>query len=394
MTSFCTFASYLASLNPPQHQNGAISPDSSSLSSAEGSLSTSPTKRPRADSPDTSVSSSSPVPDHYFTTKQLSVAPVADLEVEDTSETITLITAPAPSSTCIVRSILCATFSDYDVTLSSPSSSSPPLSRPLSRRSSTGCSTKSVRFARCTNASVFPALSIEEYDRSPIIPTTESESLELPKRKRGEAEGWIKCVERERAAAAKRGVDAGAANVKSACGSRPSVTLSSLDNPVEGVHGLIEGGYFVGEERDVDESFDETEELDVEGMVVDDEEDLGAGGLAQALIQDDSSGDEDLTEASEYRSRGSSSSLNTITPHTSEDGHHTTTSPSSAGLGIERIDQQDEEAEEDDETRERREKEEERARSRQKCRERYGLCALGKYTRQEVFQSYDSLGGF
>ncbi|ORY88300.1 hypothetical protein BCR35DRAFT_23854 [Leucosporidium creatinivorum] len=387
MSSFVTFSAYLASLGP-QAPSQPISPDSSSNSSAEGS----PSKRAREHSPDTSISSTSP-PDNTYFKQHDNVAPTPDTASD---ATITL-AAPTPTlpATCVVRSILCATFSDiyspstsssHDPSaVSSPGTSSPPISRPLSRRSSTGCSTKSVRFARCTNASVFPALSVEEYDRSPIIPTTESESLELPKRKRGEAEGgWIKCVERERAAAAKRGLD----KVKStACGPRPSLTISSLENPVEGVHGLIEGGYFVGEERDHDESFDETEELDHDGMVVDDEETGGHGGGASETIQDDSSGDEDHhSDSRDYHG-----ALFVSSPTSEADPNQ----QQQRGLGIQRIDVEDsDDDEEDEETRTRREKEEERARSRAKCRERYGLCALGKYTRQEVFQSYDSLGGF
>lgn len=390
MSSFLTFSAYLASLGP-QAPSQPISPDSSSNSSAEGG---SPSKRAREHSPDSSISSTSP-PDNTYFKQHDNVAPTPDTASD---ATITL-AAPTPTipATCVVRSILCATFADIyspfnssssASALSSPGTSSPPISRPLSRRSSTGCSTKSVRFARCTNASVFPALSVEEYDRSPIIPTTESESLELPKRKRGEAEGgWIKCVERERAAAAKRGLD----KMKStACGPRPSLTISSLENPVEGVHGLIEGGYFVGEERDHDESFDETEEMDDDdGMVVDDEETGGHGDEPSEPIQDDSSGDED------HQPPSSSSSAESTKDLVSSPTSLTAEVPLSRGLGIQRIDAEDSDSEdEDEETRIRREKEEERARSRAKCRERYGLCALGKYTRQEVFQSYDSLGGF
>ena len=112
---------------------------------------------------------------------------------------------------------------------------SPPISRPVSRRSSTS---KSVRFARCTNASVFPTHSTTEYDRSPIVPTCEAQSLEIKRCKNDDDDGeWVQCQAREKAAAA-------------AAGARLPKHAPAMENPVEGVHGLIEGAYFVGEERD------------------------------------------------------------------------------------------------------------------------------------------------
>lgn len=306
------------------------------------------------------------------------------------------------------------------------------MSRPLSRRSSTGCSQKSVRFARCTNASVFPALSGDEYDRSPIIPTTESESLELPKRKRGEAEGWIKCVERERAAAAKKGLGYKVGVDCKPCGPRPTVTISNLENPVEGVHGLIEGGYFVGEERD-DDRFSEEGDMgddDDDHMLVDDEQTGPAGHdplLSMSilepghLIQDDSSGDDDellerasdldddvedepddeeeeeddVRDATVHRLEGGSSSPvlddnqsatsldHALSDQSSSDTTVTSVTTAESAAGAITVES----------TREREAKAAAKVKAN-KCRERYGLCALGKYTRQEVFQSYDSLGGF
>lgn len=316
---------------------------------------------------------------------------------------------------------------DFVSHLSSPGTTSPPLSRPLSRRSSTGCSQKSVRFARCTNASVFPALSGEEYDRSPIIPTTESESLELPKRKRGEAEGWIKCVERERAAAAKKGLGFKVGVDCKPCGPRPTVTISSLENPVEGVHGLIEGGYFVGEERDGNRFSEEGDvgDEDDDGMLVDDEQTGPAGHdplLSMSmlepgsLIQDDSSGDDD-----EEFERASDLEDNDAEDEEDEEDLHDATvrrldvGPSSPVLddnqsasSLERVSSDHSSSDTTitsattcdstvaDTTKAREDREAKAAAKvkASKCRERYGLCALGKYTRQEVFQSYDSLGGF
>lgn len=307
------FAAYLASLGTGTTLTPFTPlPDSSS-----------PTKRARSDSPDFPLSS----PDH---TTYFSLSPTTPL-----------------------RSIL-----------SHPSSphSSPPLSRALSRRSSS--SHKSVRFARCTNASVFPAHSGVEYDRTSIVPTCQAESLQLPARE--EAEGWIKCVERERAAKARL--------EGKRCMPR------AVEKPVEGVHGLIEGGYFVGEERD---EVDEEEEVDDDAMVVDDEEEsaeVEGEESMPALVRDDSSGDDSdgvLSVASDVALPLPSSS----SPHP----------PPSLGFGVMERTVTITVEELEEEERAKNEREEQR---KTKCRERYGLCALGKYSRAEVFQSYDSLGGF
>lgn len=370
---------------------------------------------------------------------------------------------PTASSSCstTLRSILCPSSSsaedaaDYS-SLSSPSSShsplsSPPLSRSISRRSST--SSKSVRFARCTNASVFPCLSGEEYDRTSIVPTCESESLELPKHKRSEAEGWIKCVERERKAAANK-----------------KKSIACTAKVVEGVNGLVQGGYFVGEERDSilhssrESSADRSQ--DSRSSSVDQEEGEHAMELEDdtpALIQDDSSGDDSDGVLSALGTAGDShpaveetidmlllgpdeimidpqqlatpikgaplpspslSITATIRPSlalstTSSLSFTDYRSPSPSHLPKKLFapspashddDDDDEEEEEDDHIAEDddghlrdREDNEDTATEDDDHddddehvtkADRYGLCALGKYSRAEVFQSYDSLGGF
>ena len=420
----CRIATYLAGLTPIAAGEMTISPlehaassiDSWSANDSDAS-NFSPHKRPRADSPDTDVSSC-----------------VSALEGVTYFSTTTVATAHK----VVVRSILCHT-SSLDALGDLPTSSRPPSpgpsSRPLSRRSSTGQSCKSVRFARCTNASVFPALSGEEYDRSPIVPSTEAESLALPRRAAGEAErGWIKCVERERAAAADKA---------KRCAPHPQSAPASV-SLVEGVHGLVEGGYFVGEERD-----EGLEEEGSDDMFVDDEEDIrdeeddddeeeedhGADEASDDddieapqrmtlphLVRDDSSGDDSdgLTIATE--SEPASANLGTSFISTSQTtlhafgplsppmpvdspsaspslGRRTPSPPRGLGLGLmpstggAEDDDEDEVTEEEERAMREREAAEQKQRAK-KCRERFGLCALGKYTRAEVFASYDSLGGF
>lgn len=338
-----SFAEYLATLdNQMPLQHSIVD---------EGS----PLKRPRSDSPDTSICSTS----SFF--------------LYESANTL----SPA-ASTCVLRSIL--------TTPSSPLSS-PPISRPLSRRSSTSgtsATSKSVRFARCTNASVFPCLSSADYDRSSIIPTCESESLELPRRKRSEAEGWIKCVERERAAAAKK-----------EGGSGPCTNFSPVPLPVEGVHGLIEGGYFRGDESGME--FDDMIMTD-DGTTTDDEI------PAPALIQDDSSGDDSdgvLSIASADVIIGMTGPTVTPSSKVSQSIPLLSVSPvepKALGFGfLERSSHEEpsDEEEEDEpefhpEDLDREDEEEEVTRKS----DRYGLCALGKYTRADLFSSHDSLGGF
>ncbi|KAM0786865.1 hypothetical protein ACM66B_002290 [Microbotryomycetes sp. NB124-2] len=373
-----SFAAYLESLG--SKSDDTISPSASTVSSSESS----PTKRARSYSPDTSISSSSP-PESYFAKLSNSGAATSSPDLTASSLTFTLgphttvsgISAPSP---CPLRSILCSTLSmaagpmststasaSSDASfLSSPATTSPPMSRPLSRRSSH--STKSVRFARCTNASVFPALSGEEYDRSPIIPTQESESLELPKRHKSEEEGWIKCVERERAAAAKKGLKPDLSNC-GPCGAKPTLsTKSSFESPVEGVRGLIAGGYFVGEERErqpspVVDSPDHTPRLglalsrgdDVPDVDDNDDDVLDAVGGDDAMVVDDETGDDVLVQDD-------------------SSGDDSDASPAAAEAPT-------------NET-------ETRCREAAAAKQRYGLCALGKFTRRELFTSHDSLGGF
>lgn len=289
------------------------------------------------------------------------------------------------------------------------------------------------------------------------MPTCESESLELPKRKRSEAEGWIKCVERERKAALKK----------------KATACTATATAVEGVNGLVDG-YLVGKERESlimtrQDSYDGTVEGNNREMiepVVGNENEDATMDLAEeddtpALIQDDSSGDDsdgmlsiasaDVTLSSDastidepidllllgsddiaieplhlittpikrplpspplstcgtirpsafpststlnftdYRSNGPS------TPHpakkmfapspASYDDHDddaTVEVEDEEEDGHER-DREDNEIEEDDED------EDEDTTSKA---DRYGLCSLGKFTRAEVFQSFDSLGGF
>lgn len=344
-----SFADYLESLESPRIAH----PAHLSLS-----IENSPLKRPRSDSPDTSVSSST---SFFLYESATTLSPAA--------------------STCALRSILSPT--------PGPSSplSSPPISRPLSRRSSNGTS-KSVRFARCTNASVFPCLSASDYDRSSIIPTCESESLELPRRKRSEAEGWIKCVERERAAAARKHGGPGP--------SGPCTAFTPVSLPVEGVHGLIEGGYFVG---------DESGGIEFEDMIMTDDGTTTDEDAPPALIQDDSSGDDSDGVLSITSADVIIGDAPTLLPISTKKAATpvapfsvSLVEPIALGFGfLERSSQASDEEESDDEPEfhpedldhEDDEEEEETMKA-----DRYGLCALGKYTRAEVFSSHDSLGGF
>lgn len=344
-----TFADYLATL---EVQSLPLHSSIERVSSCEEG---SPLKRPRSDSPDTSVCSST----SFF--------------IYESASTL----SPA-ASTCVLRSILTPT----------PSSplSSPPISRPLSRRSSTSgtsATSKSVRFARCTNASVFPCLSSADYDRSSIIPTCESESLELPRRKRSEAEGWIKCVERERAAAAKQeGTTSGLCT-----------SFSPVPLPVEGVHGLIEGGYFRGDESGME--FDDMIMTD-DGTTTDDE-------VPQpALVRDDSSGDDSdgvLSIASADVVIGMTGPTSTPAP---KPAHLeipllsvSPVEPKALGFGfLERSSYDEASDEEKDEPEFHPEDLDHEEEDETRKVDRYGLCALGKYTRADLFSSHDSLGGF
>ncbi|KAI5479381.1 hypothetical protein MNV49_003715 [Pseudohyphozyma bogoriensis] len=347
---FSTYLTRLESICPLTPLNVALdhSPPSPPLDDPS-----SPAKRPRSDSPNSG--DLSPLFSSSFSTSP------------------TIASNPTPCQ--FLRSIL------------SPSSS-PPSSRASSRRSSTGCSSKSVRFARCTNASVFPALSGEEYDRTPIVPTCAEESLTLPKRKRDEEEGWIKCVERARVEKEKLKKKAAECLVKSGteCG------IGNSNTSVEGVHGLLGSSRF-GEDTDESEEEEEVEEED--GMVVDDEEDGQERDVTPPLVHDEASSSEEsegvLTDVA-----SSSPPLCSLTAFSISSSTTTITSSSSstpivtsnkASVGFGRTDSIDpQEAEE-----------EERARAEEECEKRkarFGICALGKYTRAEVFQSYDSLGGF
>ncbi|GAA6057071.1 hypothetical protein JCM3770_001443 [Rhodotorula araucariae] len=344
----------------------------------------SPSKRQRNRSPDSSVQ---PEDSHlsnlsvdatasYF---GAFVLPSSDSCSSFASASVSTMTTAAPSPVCPLKSILCAPSSPSSTVPSSPCTS-PPVSRPVSRRSSTS---KSVRFARCTNASVFPTHSTIEYDRSPIVPTCEAQSLEIKRCKNDDDDGeWVQCQAREKAAAA-------------AAGARLPKHSPAMDNPVEGVHGLIEGAYFVGEERD-DPAFpattppcgalgvpnipealaevDEDDEFDAldhgvdgdgEFIMVDDsaesDEAHGVPPLSRSDTSDEASSTEDLaTTATAPRSSSPEGSVAGTTPDTAP-------TP------------------------------EEEAERERRCAERkkkFGLCGLGKWTRQDLFHSTDSLGGF
>lgn len=389
-----TFAEYLASLDQHHRKEHFVPGAEDAMDAA--ALEQSPLKRPRADSPEASVTSSA-------------AASTSSFFLYESAKTIS-----AATSACVLRSILTPT----------PSSplSSPPISRSLSRRSSTSNASgtsKSVRFARCTNASVFPCLSASDYDRSSIVPTCESESLELPRRKRSEAEGWIKCVERERAAAAKKqGVSIVAGQMAGPSG--PCTTFTPAPLPVEGVHGLIQGGYFVGDERDGDGGMDgygEDTLMTDDGLTTDEE-------IAPVLIRDDTSSGsaEDSDELGSILSADvviggttplqleSHKGLRLVIPSPeprapvalSSFGSARTPSSITSDSDEEDNDQDEFHPEDldhhddsgharDDEGGAASSDDEEEIRTKT---DRYGLCALGKYTRAEVFSSHDSFGGF
>ncbi|GAA5845340.1 hypothetical protein JCM11251_008001 [Rhodosporidiobolus azoricus] len=332
----------------------------------------------------------------------------------------------------------------------SPSSpyTSPPCSRPLSRRSSTS---KSVRFARCTNASVFPTHSTEEYDRSPIVPTGESESLELKRTDDDDDDGgWVQCHVRDKKRAQQDKDAAHQAAIQAAAvaaGAKLPKHSPAMENPVEGVHGLIEGGFFVGDSAERDGCHpalqpprspsleptpmatipppttgvhcvatavipevedDEQLEFEDEGMVVDDstesasDESHGSANVP-ALVRTGSMSDDDDSSAN-----GSSSA------HSADDFALRSSSPDGTGLDSEAAMRAACEAGmADQEPRIRRgsatssdggygasedggssDTVGEKERKKAECRKRFGLCAFGKVSRSELFASHDSLGGF
>ena len=290
-------------------------------------------------------------------------------------------------------------------TVPSSPCTSPPVSRPVSRRSSTS---KSVRFARCTNASVFPTHSTTEYDRSPIVPTCEAQSLEIKRCKNdGEDGEWVQCQAREKAAAA-------------AAGARLPKHSPAMENPVEGVHGLIEGSYFVGEERDdpafptptppcgslgvavvppvIPEAVDEEDDLDLDDDDVDFAAlDHGVGGDGELMLVDDSAESDEAQrgadggvphlvrsdssdEASSDECGASSSSLGGgMRSSSPEDG--SVSGAEGASTAASSVASAEEHGAAD------------RCAAAEK-KKKFGLCALGKWTRQDLFHSTDSLGGF
>ncbi|GAA5912036.1 uncharacterized protein JCM6883_007086 [Sporobolomyces salmoneus] len=435
----------------------------SASSSSSGSDAASPHKRHRAHSPDSNSTTNSFPSLHSFSGEFGTSSFPFSYNSSSSSSAATLnlpsldqiIASPQPTP-LPVRSILCTSSSPTSSAADTPLSSPPPT-RPVSRRSSTS---KSVRFARCTNASVFPTHSTLEYDRSPIIPTCEAQSLELKRScsAEGEAEGggWIKCVEREKVAgAATSGTSTGGGGAGGAgLGvNRPKLPKNSpsMENPVEGVHGLIEGGFFVGEERDQPiggagggvttmtgvpgvgvitediELEDEALELEDEMLVddstetVDDDDDEDDAGYERdnepdqdvtprrGSIQDDSSAsssssssDEDIelppssaesVEPGGGGPYGSSSCSNASSSTSSISHQHRTRGDSSSPeMSATTVDEGDDSSDERE-----RERERERVVKEEKAlkkKQRFGLCSLGKYTRQDVFGTHDSLGGF
>ena len=334
--------------------------------------------------------------------------------------------------------------------------SSPPPTRPVSRRSSTS---KSVRFARCTNASVFPTHSTAEYDRSPIVPTCEAQSLELKRvcsaeGDKDEGGGWIKCVEREKAAAAQQAAASGSQsggiispNIAGLKAHLPKHS-PSMENPVEGVHGLIEGGFFVGEEREqlansplgtvvsgipgvgvITEDIElEEEALELDDdMLVDDSAETGlddddeeveeAVQIPETIVEEPEyssphrsssptssshSHEEDIelppsspnpsTSLHPYQHSSTSSTASSSTSSLAHHSHLTRSDSASPEMSATTVDENSSEEEGEGERVVREEKE--KACAALKKKQRFGLCSLGKYTRQDVFGTYDSLGGF
>ncbi|GAA5837012.1 hypothetical protein JCM9279_007732 [Rhodotorula babjevae] len=329
------------------------------------------------------------------------VLPSSDV---DSSATVTPV---SPSPVCPLKSILCAPSSPSSTVPSSPCTS-PPVSRPVSRRSSTS---KSVRFARCTNASVFPTHSTTEYDRSPIVPTCEAQSLEIKRCKNDDEDGeWVQCQAREKAAAA-------------AAGARLPKHSPAMENPVEGVHGLIEGSYFVGEERDdpafptttppcgslgvaivppvIPEAVDEEDDLDLDDDDVDFAAlDHGVGGDGELMLVDDSA---ESDEAQREHASGvphlvrsdssdeASSSSEECGASSSSVGGMRSSSPEGSVSGAEGASTAASSVASGDE-------QQHGAAAADRCtaekKKKFGLCALGKWTRQDLFHSTDSLGGF
>ncbi|GAA5991664.1 hypothetical protein JCM11641_000946 [Rhodosporidiobolus odoratus] len=369
--SSCAFASYLSMRQSRPSSSGGTAAStsvaivaafaSSSISPFDAHDTGSPHKRQRNTSPDYSAAlrlGGAEIPSYFAWPAPPVAAPTP--------------THSSSSTHCVPRSILCTPSSPPSTSPSSPYTS-PPCSRPLSRRSSTS---KSVRFARCTNASVFPTHSTYEYDRSPIIPTGESESLEIKRNNDDDDGGWVQCHVREK----KEGEQA-------RCSPQLPKHSPAMENPVEGVHGLIEGGFFVGDSAERDGAHPALEAADVipedneplefedEGMVVDDSTESASDEAHMApvpsLIRTGSLSEED---------ESSSSAAEDIPPPSSPD-------LSEYDAHAPRIRRGSVSSDGDEPM-------EEKERKRAECRKKFGLCAMGKWSRSDLFQSHDSLGGF
>ncbi|BGP27032.1 hypothetical protein JCM10295v2_005994 [Rhodotorula toruloides] len=470
--SSCSFASYI------QMRTAAFCSSPSSPSSGPTSVAASPTlvhlapspvrstdsasphkrqrnKSPSPSSPSPSFSPHDSPADSPTTPTVAKPGPKVDplsyffaASATNSASTAVLPKTAAPSPVCPLRSILCTSHFDESGSLvtpstSSPATSSPPVSRPISRRSSTSTSTtlsrststshKSVRFARCTNASVFPTHSTEDYDRSPIVPTGEKESLEIYRCPRGGGEGedgegggWIMCHAKkaggvEGEGKRKRFLPSSSSSSSWASGASTGGSMM----PVEGVRGLFAGSYFEGEERDHPLFPASTPACGTAGVVIpeaeeedEDDEDQarllgeGIGDDGELMEVDDSAeaeGPEEVemereepdaeveaevgamellaVSTSSDRRRGSDSSAHSSSSassatSTDESHPHRASSPSTPTSSPPAEFANDEERERD---------------KAQRCAERkkrFGLIGLGKYTRQELFQSHDSLSGF
>ncbi|GAA5825269.1 hypothetical protein JCM5353_005934 [Sporobolomyces roseus] len=473
-TSSATFATIPPMMSPldlsaATHHSHSLtsdcpfSPSTSSTSSSIGSDAASPHKRQRAHSPDSSNSYPSLASFAQEFGSSFPFFPQGGVLRIPSTEIDSVIASPQPTP-LPVRSILCTSSSPTSSALDTPLSSPPPT-RPVSRRSSTS---KSVRFARCTNASVFPTHSTAEYDRSPIVPTCEAQSLELKRvcsaeGDKDEGGGWIKCVEREKAAAAQQ---AAAGRSESGGGSASPVINGlkarlpkhspSMENPVEGVHGLIEGGFFVGEEREqlansplgtvvtgIPGVGVITEDIELEEEALELDDDMLVDDSAETGLDDYEEEEEEaeqvesvqipetIVEETEYTSphrssspasfssssssshqedielppsspnpstslhpyQQSSSASSTASSSTSSITHHSHLTRSDSASPEMSATTVDENSSDDERERVVKQEEKEKACALKK-KQRFGLCSLGKYTRQDVFGTYDSLGGF
>lgn len=215
----------------------------------------------------------------------------------------------------------------------------------------------------------------------------------------------------------------------------------AMENPVEGVHGLIEGGFFVGDDRDrlggstpscgaagllpevVPEEEDEGDELDLnplEGALNDEDldVDLNVEVNGERMLIDDAPEDLDVEHELHLERRrsispsesvaSSSSALSAVSslvdaddtlvasrpnrdgvrdespPSTASNSSHDGDSSSTATGPASSTDLSSSAGSAVSET----------GAAAAPKKKRFGLCGIGKYTRQDIFSSHDSLGGF